>query len=350
MSANETVDNFDEAALDAIFNELEAQNELLPDETKSVETESAFPDDTPSELDKEITDEAIQDAIEDEAVISIAENLAVEQVEQMKTEKFNAEQQVDLEEVFQEVKSEIENTIDDQVELASIQEDIMVEVFEDPNVEDAPNEPVETNAVEEVEAPVEVAVQTKSIPEFEPKPTPVKSKSEPELVKLFELKYAPDVEAFQRDIAFTDATLDIAMRTQASLAAYQNEKAARANAQASRAKLNFESKEALLYEAYRKHFITTKEKVTEKAIENAVRKDSRWIKAKEILIEAEMYADIHRGFVFALRDRNDMLIQRGAANRQERNGQLRMSEAQHQADIYSAGANAARNAMQTKGV
>ncbi|MCZ3043686.1 PHP domain-containing protein [Acinetobacter baumannii] len=127
---------------------------------------------------------------------------------------------------------------------------------------------------------------------------------------------------------------------------YQNERAARAVAQAAKVKLKFESLEALLYEAYRKHFLANGEKVTEKAVENAVRKDSRWIKAKELYIEAEMYADIHKGFVYALRDRNDMLIQRGAYSRQERQGQLRMNEYQEQhIQTFSQGREAAQHAM-----
>lgn len=299
---------------------------------------------------EEVADEiVIDDDIDMDAVAAAMEStddLPFEPTQPTKTDELTAEQELDLQEAFDPdaettvVETPVELTAEEistaAIALAGVADALekAVKVEVDPAVElQEPEKDVqpEPEKVAEVEAAPEVEVQDKSIPNFEPKPSEKPQRSEKAMFELTKLKYQPDVEAFNRDIAFTDATLDAAMVSQASLVAYQNERAARAAAQASKLKLKFDSIEALLYEAYRKDFLDKGVKVTEKAIENAVRKDSRWIKAKEAVIEAEMYADIHKGFVFALKDRNDMLIQRGSYRRQEMQGQMRFQESMEHA-------------------
>ncbi|WP_354734603.1 hypothetical protein [Acinetobacter nosocomialis] len=351
MAKTEKVDNFDDQILDELFSELDAQNALLEEASKGEPTEATSPVPNESEeLDEELLEaELLANAVNEqgnEAAQVSPDELEAQIKEAEAAVQLEAESELDLEEAFAGTEPEPtpEEIVNDQVSMDDMLKEVEAEHAEIPpaEVHETPNvEITETHCEEDIE----VDLQEKNIPNFEPKEAPKSAKSDKEMERIVSLKYAPDVEAFNRDIQFTDATLDIAMRTQASLAAYQNERAARAAAQAARVKLKFESLEALLYEAYRKHFLTTGEKVTEKAVENAVRKDSRWVKAKEALIEAEMYSDIHKGFVYALRDRNDMLIQRGAYSRQERQGQLRMVEQQEQTQTLNQGFQAAQSAM-----
>lgn len=354
MAKTESVDNFDDQILDELFDELDAQNALLEEEAAK-ETKAE-----PSPVEEELNEELLEaELLEDAELLAKAEAVKKEETVEVTPEELEAqikeaeaavqleaESELDLEEAFEGTQPEStpEQIVNDEISVEDMLKEVEAEQTEIPQAE-VHETPTVENTETHCEEDVEVDLQEKNIPNFEPKEAPKAAKTDKEMERIVSLKYAPDVEAFNKDIQFTDATLDIAMRTQASLTAYQNERAARASAQASRVKLKFESLEALLYEAYRKHFLSTGEKVTEKAVENAVRKDSRWVKAKESLIEAEMYADIHKGFVYALRDRNDMLIQRGAYSRQERQGQLRMTEQQEQTHSLNQGRQAASDAM-----
>lgn len=329
MTTTPDVPDFD---IEAMMAELDAQTE----EIIAANAEEAAP---------EISDEDIAAALEEDAAVinpkmlhhepaavvvepsedelALAEMIASQlddaaPFEPTAVEILDAEQTLDLDEVMDQVATtEVEQVEVEEVLAVEVQPEVEVEVHQSVQVEEVPMVTVEPDA--------QIELENKSIPDFEPKPVVAPERSEKALLELTKLKYQPDIESFNREIGFTDATLDIAMTSQASLVAYQNERAARSSAQASRLKLKFDSIEAMLYEAYRKVFVEAGEKVTEKAIENAVRKDSRWRKAKEAVIEAEMYADIHKGFVFALKDRNDMLIQRGSYRRQEMQGQMRMN-------------------------
>lgn len=355
MSKIETVDNFDDETLNELFAELDEQNLLIEEEEqkKKAKTETVSADDI--QLDEELLEDEELLAAELEASIEGAAQVTPEEIQeqinqQQREAQLDAEQELDLQEAFEPKVPEAtpHEIVNDSVSVEDMLKEVEAEQTPMPQPEERPILPPVEESVDTVceELPDDVELQSKDIPNFEPKQVDKQVKSEKEIERFVSLKYAPDVEAFNRDIQFTDATLDVAMRTQASLAAYQNERAARVVAQAAKVKLKFESLEALLYEAYRKHFLANGEKVTEKAVENAVRKDSRWIKAKELYIEAEMYADIHKGFVYALRDRNDMLIQRGAYSRQERQGQLRMNEYQEQhIQTFSQGREAAQHAM-----
>lgn len=137
------------------------------------------------------------------------------------------------------------------------------------------------------------------------------------------LSYEPDVKAFNRETAVTEATLNNCMIEQSGLRAYHGAQHAYSEAQAAKVKLRYEILEAGLYDAHRKALLDDGEKITEKLVEAAVKQDPQWKKAKMLLIEAETYAAIHKGFVASLQDRRDMLIQRGADRRAELQGQTR---------------------------
>jgi hypothetical protein len=141
----------------------------------------------------------------------------------------------------------------------------------------------------------------------------------------------------------TETNLDNCMMSQASLRAYHGAVAARAEAQASSIKARFEVKEAQLYNHHRKAFVEAGEKATEKAVENAVKTDPKWIAMKMMVIEAESIAAVAKSCKEALNDRRDMVIQLGADRRDESKGQARVLAAQAERDhLTNRAVNAAR--------
>lgn len=157
------------------------------------------------------------------------------------------------------------------------------------------------------------------------------------------LQHYVDVDQFRTDTRVTEATLDNCMIEQNGLRAYYGAQAARAEAQHARLKVKFEVIEATLYDKHRKDLAASGEKVTEKMVENAVKMDPRWLKAKNLVIEAETIASINKSLVESLKDRRDMIIQLGADRRDEYKGQARvLAEQQEREELRER----ARMAMQ----
>lgn len=146
------------------------------------------------------------------------------------------------------------------------------------------------------------------------------------------LQHYVDVDRFRDDTRVTEANLDQCMIEQSGLRAYYGATAARAEAQAARVKAKFEVVEATLYDHHRKELAKMGEKTTEKMVENAVKLDPRWIKAKNMVIEAETIATINKSLVESLKDRRDMIIQLGADRRDEYKGAARVLAEQGQRD------------------
>lgn len=146
------------------------------------------------------------------------------------------------------------------------------------------------------------------------------------------LQHYVDVDQFRTDTCVTEATLDACMIEQNGLRAYYGAQAARAEAQHARLKVKFEVIEATLYDKHRKDLAASGEKVTEKMVENAVKMDPRWLKAKNLVIEAETIASINKSLVESLKDRRDMIIQLGADRRDEYKGQARILAEQQERD------------------
>lgn len=140
------------------------------------------------------------------------------------------------------------------------------------------------------------------------------------------LNHGIDVAVFKAETSISPTNLDDAMMQQSSLRATYGELAARAEAQADRVKIQVEVKEAELYDKHRKLLAGSGEKVTEKAVENAVKLDPTWRAIKNRQIEAETIAAINKSLVASLNDRRDMMIQLGADRREEGKGQLRVLE------------------------
>lgn len=157
------------------------------------------------------------------------------------------------------------------------------------------------------------------------------------------LQHYVDPSQFKADTRVTEATLDACMIEQNGLRAYYGAQAARAEAQHDRLKARFEVVEATLYDYHRKLLAATGEKVTEKMVENAVKVDSRWFKAKNTVIEAGTIAAINKGLVESLKDRRDMIIQLGADRRDEYKGQARvLAQEQERSDFKERAAASAK--------
>lgn len=156
------------------------------------------------------------------------------------------------------------------------------------------------------------------------------------------LSYYIDVDQFRTDTRVTEAALDACMIEQNGLRAFYGAQAARAEAQASRVKAKFEVVEATLYDHHRRALVADPTvKVTEKMVENAVKLDLRWLKAKNLVIEGESIAAINKSMVQSLADRRDMIIQLGADRRDEYKGAARVLAGQNERDELKSRASAA---------
>lgn len=202
--------------------------------------------------------------------------------------------------------------------------------------------------------PAEVSEPVKAVSEPEPVPAaverrvvqdesgnviqPAASFNKPEPARPTEavgpggLQHYVDVDQFKDDTRVTEATLDACMIEQNGLRAYYGAVAARAEAQAARVKAKFEVVEATLYDHHRKELAKLGEKTTEKMVENAVKLDPRWLKAKNMVIEADTIAAINKGLVESIKDRRDMIIQLGADRRDEYKGAARVLAEQQERD------------------
>lgn len=162
---------------------------------------------------------------------------------------------------------------------------------------------------------------------------------------LASLNHKPDILAFQQETVITESTLDKCMIEQSALSAYYSAQYAQAEAQSARLKTKFETLEAGLYDAYRKHLTAIGEKTTEKAVENAVRMDKQWVQAKMMLIEAQMYAETYKGFVSSLRDRCSILMQLGADRREQLKGSIRTMMKEDEDELLAKGLESVRRAL-----
>lgn len=319
--------------LDFLMAELEAQNADIaakaPEPEKTIEAAPQVETKVEPQVDPELAAlEALEDEVKQpnettvEAIKSEPEpetfadaQALIDALDPTPADELNADQEVGLKSVIEpatqvELDTEMPDSTPDKgdnVEAEPIPETVVEQL---PETKSAPIDPVKAE-------PRELKIAPQPVPEGTKLMSPETAK------EVATLKYKPDVNAFQRDTKITDATLDQCFLDQASLMAYYTAQHAHAEAQLARTKQKFNTLEAGLYDAYRRRFLDEGEKVTEKAIENAVRMDKKWVAASNLLIEAQTYADIHKGFVQSLRDRRDMLIQRGADRREEMKGQLR---------------------------
>lgn len=160
-------------------------------------------------------------------------------------------------------------------------------------------------------------------------------------------QYYTDPTKFRVETSISDHDLDRCMIEQNGLRSFYGTNAARAEAQAGRMKVKFEVIEAKLYEEERRLAAEDGEKVTEKMLENRVKTNAIWLKAKLAVIDAQGVSDINRALVESLKDRKDMLVQLGADRRGEMQGATRvMAASSHAQSERDRATEAAQRAFQ----
>jgi hypothetical protein len=307
--------NLNDDELEALMAELEAQNaEIAAANTATVEaTPVAAP--TPVVEDEPVAEaEAEEPAVEEDAPVEAGE----------------AEAATD--------------SVADQDELAALQAELEAEQAEartvpaETLIESIPADAVDAltkngTAIDEKEAYVPL-VKDEATGKLSTPGTAerVEPKRPTEATGPGNLQHYVDVDQFRDDTRVTEANLDQCMIEQNGLRAWYGAVAARAEAQAARVKAKFEVVEATLYDHHRKELAKSGEKTTEKMVENAVKLDPRWLKAKNMVIEAETIAAINKGLVESIKDRRDMIIQLGADRRDEYKGAARVLAEQGQRD------------------
>jgi hypothetical protein len=236
----------------------------------------------------------------------------------------------EIESLMAELEEESAKIVESQA-VAKAPAATVVEVEEPVKVEEVPVESVSEQLVDE-EAPVKVKESVAEVVEE----TAASDELDEDVPKTASsgLQHYVDSSKFIKDIRVTEETLDSCMYEQSGLRAYYGTLAARAEAQHDRLKARFEVVEATLYDHHRKELVASGEKVTEKMVENAVKLDSRWFKAKNTVIEAGTIASINKQNVEALKDRRDMIIQLGADRRDEYKGAARVLEKQSERDDF----------------
>ena len=208
----------------------------------------------------------------------------------------------------------------------------------EPEPEPTPKSKPRTKAPAAPAAPAAVALSS------------VQEQSDPDIVTSSPnatngLRFFLDPAKSQKDMTVTELNLDEVMMTQASLRTFYGVMHANAEAQAARVKRRVEVQEAQLYDKHRKLALAdTSVKVTEKAVENAVRLDPDYLRIHNILIEAESIVAINRATVEGIKDRRDMAIQLGADRRDENKGALRTMARTEEENLSKRGLELARRA------
>jgi len=162
-----------------------------------------------------------------------------------------------------------------------------------------------------------------------PKPVvtaPVKPVAVTPTKKVGQLNTFIDADQLQRDLHFTEATINDGMTRQAALFAHYARLSADATFQADRAKQQVELLEATLNQRFRDSLVASGTKFTEKSIDAMVIQDSSYQAAQERAHEAKAIASMVASAADSFRHRKDMLIQVGADLRLEKQGELRMKE------------------------
>lgn len=168
-----------------------------------------------------------------------------------------------------------------------------------------------------------------AVPEVAPAPkATVTSPSKPVAVtatrKAGSLNTFIDADQLQKDLHFTELTINDGMTRQAALFAHYARLSADATYQSDRAKQQVDLLEAQLNQKYRDSMVAAGTKFTEKSIDALVIQDSGYQTAQERAHEAKAIASMVASAADSFRHRKDMLIQVGADLRLEKQGELRM--------------------------
>lgn len=132
-----------------------------------------------------------------------------------------------------------------------------------------------------------------------------------------------DPDQFKKDVAFSDVDLTSAMMAQASLYAHYAVISSQCQFAADKAKQREDLLKAVIDKEIRDRVAADGTKITEAAIDKEIDRDSRMVKTRLTTIEARAIAELSKQALFAFSQRRDMLIQLGAAAREEMKGELR---------------------------
>lgn len=134
-----------------------------------------------------------------------------------------------------------------------------------------------------------------------------------------------DEDRFRMDVGFSLADLSGGMMSQASLFAHYGVLSARAAKQVDDCKLLLENAEAKVYRLLRDKYTAAGTKVTEAMLEKEVSVHPTVVQFKKALNEAKQVESITKIYVEAFRHRKDMLVQEGAQQRKEMDGETYVS-------------------------
>lgn len=132
-----------------------------------------------------------------------------------------------------------------------------------------------------------------------------------------------DAEEFNRDVQIgTD--LDRDFRNQGSLYSFYSGQLMRASIDMEHKKIRAEVAETRCAKAFREKAAKDGIKITEKVVQEEVTDDSMCIKTRLEYVNAKAVYELIKNCLDALKQRRDMLVQIGAASREEMKGDLRM--------------------------
>lgn len=151
-----------------------------------------------------------------------------------------------------------------------------------------------------------------------PAPAPKPSRS------IAVLNYVKPEEA-KADLAYSLSDLSGAMMEQAALHLDYAERAAKAARQVNDLKVKLEAAESIVYREIRDSYAKSGTKITEALLEKEVAAHQTIRKIKLAINEAKQIEAIAKGAVEAFGQRKDMLVQLGAKDRVELEGELRMN-------------------------
>lgn len=129
-----------------------------------------------------------------------------------------------------------------------------------------------------------------------------------------------------RDTSISPEDLDSAFISQASLFAFYAEQSRIANKKVDNFKMRIDMVEAELDKEIRDEAALTSSKITEKSIEQEIKRSERYQKAVMSYNDAKAMAQLLRDSLDALKQRKDMLIQLGNNQREEFRSKLLMNE------------------------
>lgn len=151
--------------------------------------------------------------------------------------------------------------------------------------------------------------------------------------RTFKVKMLIDADQLKRDLTYSLNNLSDAMINQPGMIAHYGVLSAQAARQTDNVKLLLENTEAAVYRKLRDQFAESGEKVTEAQLEKLVTRHAKVIAIKKALNEAKHIEKIAAMAVESFRHRKDMLVQLGADQRQEMQGEIavRVRESREQA-------------------